>query len=94
MKYTKTTFTDETSPYIEAAWLNGVGSMLESLAAATSSKASIQSDSTSGVYTITVDGYTSAPTLGAGELFRLTLRLNGVHLHIRFMIPAQGQRYR
>lgn len=74
MKYTKTTFTDETSPYIEAAWLNGVGSILESLAAATSSKASIQSGSTSGVYTITVDGYTSAPTLGAGELFSVLFK--------------------
>ena len=48
--------------------------MLESLAAATSSKASIQSDSTSGVYTITVDGYTSAPTLGTGEMFSVLFK--------------------
>lgn len=71
MKYTKTTFTDESAPYIEAAWLNGVGTMLESLAAATSSKASVQSGAASGTYTITVDGYTAPPSLDVGELFTI-----------------------
>lgn len=69
LKYTKTTFVDESAPYIDAAWLNSIGSVLEKLAAASSSKASVQSGETDGVYDITVDGYTSPPSLTDGDLF-------------------------
>lgn len=69
MKYTKTIFANDIAPYIDAAWLNGVGAMLEALATAASNKATVTASSTSGNYTIAIDGYTSAPALGDGELF-------------------------
>lgn len=67
------TFVNESSPYINAKFLNDLIAVVNSIDEASSKKGSVSTSSTAGNYIITVDGYTSAPTLESGDLLSVLI---------------------
>lgn len=69
MKYTKQTFVNDTSPAIDADWLNAVGDTLKTLSLNSINLATVNSGTTSSNYNLTISGYTTSPSSGELPVF-------------------------